>query len=54
MKEFNWQTACEYTIIDNNAILKNLGISDKDIKEHGNEMCEQIVCLFNYMSFSNA
>jgi hypothetical protein len=53
-KEFKWQTAINYTILDTNAIFKNFGISNKDIKKHANEIAQQIIAIFNYMSFSNA
>ena len=54
-KKLDWANGITYTIIDTKYnYLKNFGISDEDIKEHGNEMMQQLVALFNYMSFSNA
>jgi hypothetical protein len=43
----DWAHGVSYTVIDNYAVLKNLGISEEDIKAHGDEMMQQICYWFN-------
>ena len=45
----DWSHGITYTIIDNYALLRNLGISEKDIKESGDEMMQQVCYEFNHV-----
>jgi len=45
----DWAKGITYTIIDNYAILRNIGISEGDIKEYGDEMMQQIIYEFNHV-----
>lgn len=53
MINFEWKTAVQYTVINTSKGFLEQWFSEEDIKDHGEEILDQIICLFNYMSFSN-
>jgi hypothetical protein len=46
-KMSDWSKGITYTVIDNFALLRNLGITEEDIEAHGNEMMHQVCYEFN-------